>query len=566
MLKFKKFINKSLNNKPLSNSNHNLCLDQALENRPNENGSYNFIIALAGPYGSGCSSFGESLYKTLKDYKGVNAKIIKASQVIESFYPELPIESLEKLLSAHPKLRIDNTPKTSDNAKTTNLHTRERRQKQGTTIRLLEPELIGKLIASQIHLCGKDFDNDQASHGHCNFFIIDSLKNDNDYRALKDIYKDELFLCFIYASPETRFKRMVQYKGWENLQKSDFDEVDAIDSDEKLLKPETKNAGQAVTKLSTLSDYYIVNDDNNLNELRSNGKRFIDLLLGFGINQPTFHEKSMHLAYSASNRSGCLSRQVGAAIVDKDGAIIGIGHNDVPQAGGGLYEYDSTADKRCYIIGDKKCSNQSEITYRENELTQEIIKHCPGGTELTAIQDTVSKSKFKQVTEYCRAVHAEMEALLSVSRSTGQSSQGKYMYVTTFPCHNCIKHIICAGIDRVYYIEPYPKSLAVKLHGDALAANPVFTGNEQKVHLLPYEGVAPRRFHDFFAQLSERKLSDGTYTDHLVSDCVSNPRFSFKIQRRNRNDLSQASFGEYSNNEYLISKYQIGGHRNGKHS
>ena len=32
------------------------------------------------------------------------------------------------------------------------------------------------------------------------------------------------------------------------------------------------------------------------------------------------------------------------------------------------------------------------------------------------------------------------------------------MYMTTFPCHNCAKHIIASGIINVYYIEPYAES------------------------------------------------------------------------------------------------------------
>ena len=40
------------------------------------------------------------------------------------------------------------------------------------------------------------------------------------------------------------------------------------------------------------------------------------------------------------------------------------------------------------------------------------------------------------------------------------------MYVTTFPCHNCAKHIIAAGLERVVYLEPYPKSRAKTLYDE----------------------------------------------------------------------------------------------------
>ena len=71
------------------------------------------------------------------------------------------------------------------------------------------------------------------------------------------------------------------------------------------------------------------------------------------------------------------------------------------------------------------------------------------------------------ITEYGRAVHAEMEALLSCGRS-GVSTRQCTLYTTTFPCHNCAKHIVASGISRVVFVEPYPKSLANDLHSDAI--------------------------------------------------------------------------------------------------
>lgn len=66
-------------------------------------------------------------------------------------------------------------------------------------------------------------------------------------------------------------------------------------------------------------------------------------------------------------------------------------------------------------------------------------------------------SRLTNLTEFVRAVHAEMEALLSSTR-IGVSTRRAILYCTTFPCHNCAKHIIDAGVKRVVYIEPYAKS------------------------------------------------------------------------------------------------------------
>ncbi len=93
-------------------------------------------------------------------------------------------------------------------------------------------------------------------------------------------------------------------------------------------------------------------------------------------------------------------------------------------------------------------------------------------------------------------VHAEMEALLSLARSN-VSAVGATLYATTFPCHNCAKHIVAAGILKVIFIEPYPKSKAAELHSDSISLG--FSTDDGTVHFEPFVGVGPRRFFDLFS-------------------------------------------------------------------
>jgi len=67
-------------------------------------------------------------------------------------------------------------------------------------------------------------------------------------------------------------------------------------------------------------------------------------------------------------------------------------------------------------------------------------------------------------------------------------------------------HIIAAGIRRVVFIEPYPKSLATELFSDSIALG---GNNAGKVIFEPFVGVAPSRYIGSFA-VSERKNPDGT--------------------------------------------------------
>ena len=134
----------------------------------------------------------------------------------------------------------------------------------------------------------------------------------------------------------------------------------------------------------------------------------------------------------------------------------------------------------------------------------------------------LERTKLADITEYGRATHGEMDALMACARS-GVSPIGTTLYVTTFPCHNCARHIIAAGISKVVYVEPYPKSRAGKLHGDAveLGETAEIPTTGEKIPFVPFLGIGPRRYLDFFSMEmgngSRRVRKDddgfGLYTD-----------------------------------------------------
>lgn len=87
----------------------------------------------------------------------------------------------------------------------------------------------------------------------------------------------------------------------------------------------------------------------------------------------------------------------------------------------------------------------------------------------------------------------------------GISTKECSMYMTTFPCHNCAKHIIAAGIKKVIYIEPYPKSKALEFYPNEISQNG--QDSEKKVLFIPFKGVGPHRFIDLFSMHSIRWYS-----------------------------------------------------------
>ncbi|MGH1410601.1 MAG: hypothetical protein ACRAUW_13965, partial [Aeromonas sp.] len=70
------------------------------------------------------------------------------------------------------------------------------------------------------------------------------------------------------------------------------------------------------------------------------------------------------------------------------------------------------------------------------------------------------------------------------------------------------------GINKVVYIEPYEKSLAMKLHDDAISD----IDEVGKVIFMPFEGVSPNRFEKFFKSNGARKDNNGRVIHNHVND------------------------------------------------
>lgn len=56
------------------------------------------------------------------------------------------------------------------------------------------------------------------------------------------------------------------------------------------------------------------------------------------------------------------------------------------------------------------------------------------------------------------------------------------------------------------FLEPYRKSLATKLHQDAITEN---ESDLTKVRVLPFDGVAPSRYLKFFSAHPSGRKTDG---------------------------------------------------------
>lgn len=120
-------------------------------------------------------------------------------------------------------------------------------------------------------------------------------------------------------------------------------------------------------------------------------------------NVLAWDESFMAIASVAKLRSKDPSTQVGACIVSSDNRILSIGYNGAPNG-----------------------FNDDEFPWeREGEFTE---------------------------TKYAYVVHAERNAILNF-RGSLREFEGATIYITHYPCNECAKEIVQAGIKRVIYLK-----------------------------------------------------------------------------------------------------------------
>jgi deoxycytidylate deaminase len=327
------------------------------------------------------------------------------------------------------------------------------------------------------------FRKDKESPARRHAYIINSLKHPDEVHRLREIYPQGFYLLGIHSDAKCRQDHLVKAK---RIGKRKAQELIDRDEDEHI------DYGQRVADTFHLSDFFVNVDGHDL-ELRNSIWRILALLFGDPYKTPTFDEYAMFMAFVAALRSADLSRQVGAVIANNNKEIIATGANDCPRFRGGLYWPEF--NKRVQDIKDVPKGRDYTRGYDSNKLEQQaIIDGIIRDTSATGVaeqklREALEKSRIRDLTEFGRVVHAEMEALLSCGRSHA-STVGATLYCTTFPCHNCAKHVIAAGIERVVYIEPYHKSRAIEFHSDAIKAG---------FRFQPFVGVGPRRFFDLFS-------------------------------------------------------------------
>ena len=369
---------------------------------------------------------------------------------------------------------------------------------------------------------------------HRTAYILRSLKHPDEIAALRSVYGRAFLLVSAYAPRESRIDTLADViarsanKSDATAYRNQAEELIWIDEQEQGTK-----LGQNVGDAFPLADLFI--DSRSREKIEESIGRYLELVFGYPFHTPTRDEYAMFHAKAAALRSADLSRQVGAAISTKEGDIVAVGCNEVPRAFGGLYwsgdhaedrdfrrGYDSSAKSKADILAEilERFSGGewlSEAKQKQDvpSLVKELL-HGPKGDGDGILRDT----QVARLLEFGRPVHAEMAALMDAARR-GVKVKGCTLYTTTFPCHICARHIIASGIERVVYVEPYPKSATKELYGDSVAIDAPYAVAD-RVRFESFVGIAPIRYMTLFEIYGKRKDSSGNAVGWIKAK--ANPR------------------------------------------
>jgi deoxycytidylate deaminase len=350
--------------------------------------------------------------------------------------------------------------------------------------------------------------------------IIENSRERLDERFLKkipnDIERFELVEKLIDLD-ETEYKNKDFSKGIftspnvENcIQKSDYHifnlKVDQIDTFVKLFEIEN---GVTFIEKEKISNTFLTREEQLM--------KLISLIYQPGLITPSASERNMQIAYTAKLNSGCISRQVGAVITDKNFVAKSIGWNDVAKGHTPCnlrnvedYFNDNILDSVHYSefekgnptsTSDYKYKNSTVSNFKEaiidyfekdyNDKKEELNgKNCS-----FCFKSIHNHYEGESNQVHTRSLHAEENAMLQLTKSGGLGVEHGILFTTASPCELCSKKAYQLGIRIIFYIDPYP----------GIAVDQILHGGRIKPILFPFSGAIGNSYHKLYEPYLSQK-------------------------------------------------------------
>lgn len=306
-------------------------------------------------------------------------------------------------------------------------------------------------------------------------------------------YKNKDFSKGIFTSPNV-----------ENcIQKSDYHifNLKIIQIEPFLDLFEKENSASSIEK-EKISNAFLTREEQLM--------KLISLIYQPGLITPSASERNMQIAYTAKLNSGCISRQVGAVITDKNFVVKSIGWNDVAKGHTPCnlrnvedYFNGNLEDSVHYSEFEKgNISSTADYKYKDSSVSnfkEAIIDYFQENFELNKEELNGKNCSFcfKSIHNYyegesnqvhTRSLHAEENAMLQLTKSGGLGVENGILYTTASPCELCSKKAYQLGIRIIFYIDPYP----------GIAVDQILHGGRIKPILFPFSGAIGNSYHKLY--------------------------------------------------------------------
>ncbi|HCI52207.1 MAG TPA: hypothetical protein DE312_02555 [Gallionella sp.] len=344
------------------------------------------------------------------------------------------------------------------------------------------------------------------------FIVIDAIRN--PYEA--EYFKQRHAHFFLVAVNTPNSERLAHLRDSHKLsdvqiQKLDFKEYPKKTSGIEMF------VSQNIQRCIELADIHITNPKRqkfNNTELANQLYWYVTLIKHPGLVTPTAIERSMQLAFTAKLNSGCISRQVGAVITDSSYSVKAVGWNSVPE--GQVPCLLRGVDELLHGVSDT--STFSEYEQNSTEFRKvidisfsEIIKDDGlGGRRFPyCFKDVYNEVEAEKNQVHTRSLHAEENAFLQITKYGGGGIKGGVLFTTASPCELCSKKAYQIGIEKIYFIDPYPgiSNDHILKSGNSNPELILFGGAIGSAYHRIYQSIMP--YKDELQVLTGYKLSGG---------------------------------------------------------
>lgn len=353
------------------------------------------------------------------------------------------------------------------------------------------PERVGQVIVAARAMLHK--------RGRPACIAIDALRNPFEIQYFRERFAS-FYLVAVTTADKDRKSRLVL----KNLTNTEIKKLDNKEypSENKPLAGYAQLVSQNIQACIEKADIFLHNSGEAVEGRKEDLKALAQQLLTFvclmqhpGLITPSKVERCMQIAYSAKVNSGCISRQVGAAVTDGSYSVKGVGWNDVPagqiscllRRAQDLVEGDDESAFSDYELQDEKFKAKINGRYKKFSLV-DAVGRSSAFCFKSEFNSLDARNKGNQV--HTRSLHAEENAFLQISKYGGPGLDGGILFSTASPCELCSKKAFQLGIKKIYYIDPYP----------GISLNHILSSGPKNLRpeVILFQGAVGQAFHRLY--------------------------------------------------------------------